>query len=94
MRTTALFIAAILAVLALAPGGAILSFAADETPALQTLDVCHASNGSMSFDLPYLLTCPCTPLPLRFAGVEPAFNAPEQAFLLAFRDERPPQSLL
>ncbi len=94
MKSTALSIAFVLIVLALAPGGVVLSFAADETPVLDTLDVCHSSGGSMSFDLPYLLSCPCTPLPLRFAGTVHVFSNPTKLSLLAFQDERPPKTLL
>ncbi len=92
MRLTALFIAVVLAFLAVVPGDFfVLSFAADETPAIDALDVCHARGGSMSFDLPYLLSCPCMPLPLRFAGTVQVFSLSMKLSILSFLDERPPE---
>lgn len=89
-----MLIAVVLACLALSPGTPVSSWKSDETPLLQPLDVCHPSSGGMSFDLPYLLCCPATQLPLQFFGIQQFQDTAAKPILLVFQDERPPQSLL
>jgi hypothetical protein len=59
---------------------------------LNTLDVCHSSPVAANSDLPYLSACACTPLPLRATGVCEPFRISIIPFVLAFQDERPPNS--
>jgi hypothetical protein len=94
MKIAALLIAILLCWTALMPTAPGVPAIADETPALNTLDVCHSAAGSMSIDMPYLLICPCRQLPLLFAGMQPVFLASSKPLLLAFQDERPPEHLL
>jgi hypothetical protein len=83
-----------LILLAVVPGAVNVPYASDATPALRTLDVCHASGGSMSLDLPCLLSAPRPSLLPQAAGVVSLVNVTFQPILLASQDERPPQQLL
>lgn len=98
VKFTAVLIVAVLACSALVPGApayfSAYADAYDETPFLRTLDVCHASSGGMSFDLPYLLCRPAAPLPMQLSSIQPLFSDPSKPILLVYTDERPPKPLL
>jgi hypothetical protein len=91
MRVISSAIILVLMVLSLVPGAVNVPGAGDDTPALRALDVCHASSGNMSFDLPYVPVSPHTSLPVKKAGVVAPINLYYHPYLLAFSDERPPK---
>lgn len=94
MRVICSIIALALLALAVAPGAVSAPYASDSTPALRTLDICHTSGGSMSLDLPCLLSAPRPSLLPRAAGVVSLVNVTFQPILLTSQDERPPQQLI
>lgn len=60
---------------------------------LFTLDVCHASDASLSVntDSPSLYECPCTPPLPQFDGFYEKSEPAKAYFLLSFQKERPPK---
>lgn len=59
-----------------------------------TLDVCHGAAPALftAGDTPCVHECPCNPVPPSSLGT-PAIAAPSfKPFLIAYQDERPPQS--
>ena len=58
-----------------------------------TLNVCHASDASLSVnaDSPSLYECPCTPPSPQFDGFYEKSEPSTVYFLLSFQKERPPE---
>jgi hypothetical protein len=58
-----------------------------------TLDVCGASNPSLSVnaDMPALYECPCKHTPLAFIGFFEVQDPTFKPFLISFRLEQPPR---
>lgn len=59
-----------------------------------TLDVCHASDASLSVntDSPSLHECPCKPPLLQFEGFCESSEPFMVTFLISFQEERPPKA--
>jgi hypothetical protein len=89
--STLLLFALVFAVLS--PATALNPCAGFGETTIQDLDVCHTAASVINDELPYISSCPCTPIPLRFAVVHEQYRSSVKPVLIVYLDERPPKSL-
>jgi hypothetical protein len=91
LMSTLLLIALVFTVLS--PATDLNPFAVFGETTIDELDVCDPAAPVMDPELPCISTCPCTLLPLRFAGIHEPYHSSVKPVSIAYQDERPPKSL-
>lgn len=94
MKVSSILILAVLLLSLISPLAVhVTSALPDSGRSLVTLDVCHASDSSLSVnaDSPSLHECPCKYVPLAFAGIHESDSAVFVPYLISVQHERPPR---
>lgn len=91
MRLVSTLLLIVLAFAVLSPATALNPCAGFGETMIQELDVCHTAAPVINPELPYISSCPCTPLPLQLAGICEPYPNVINPLLPTFQDERPPK---